>query len=54
MRRFLISVASVAALLCNLAAPFTVRAAGGQTATPITHLVIIFDENNSFDHYFGT
>ncbi len=22
-------------------------------ATPIEHLVIIFDENNSFDHYFG-
>jgi phospholipase C len=24
------------------------------TATPIKHLVIIFDENVSFDHYFGT
>ena len=24
------------------------------TATPIKHLVIIFDENISFDHYFGT
>jgi len=24
------------------------------TATPIRHLVVIFDENNSFDHYFGT
>lgn len=24
------------------------------TTTPIKHLVIIFDENNSFDHYFGT
>jgi phospholipase C len=24
------------------------------TITPIKHLVIIFDENNSFDHYFGT
>jgi phospholipase C len=22
--------------------------------TPIQHLVVIFDENNSFDHYFGT
>jgi phospholipase C len=22
--------------------------------TPIKHLVVIFDENNSFDHYFGT
>jgi phospholipase C len=24
------------------------------TATPIEHLVVIFDENISFDHYFGT
>ncbi|TMC37753.1 MAG: phospholipase, partial [Chloroflexi bacterium] len=24
------------------------------TATPINHLVVIFDENISFDHYFGT
>ncbi|MGB6360099.1 MAG: alkaline phosphatase family protein [Candidatus Acidiferrales bacterium] len=25
-----------------------------QTTTPIKHLVVIFDENISFDHYFGT
>jgi len=25
-----------------------------RTATPIKHLVVIFDENISFDHYFGT
>ena len=25
-----------------------------RTATPIKHLVVIFDENESFDHYFGT
>src|ERR1700754_4237944 len=25
-----------------------------QTATPIKHLVVIFQENRSFDHYFGT
>src|SRR3989440_8208854 len=24
------------------------------TTTPIQHLVVIFDENVSFDHYFGT
>ena len=24
------------------------------TATPIKHLVVIFGENESFDHYFGT
>jgi phospholipase C len=27
---------------------------GPGTATPIKHLVVIFDENVSFDHYFGT
>jgi phospholipase C len=27
---------------------------GAGTTTPITHLVVLFDENISFDHYFGT
>jgi phospholipase C len=27
---------------------------GPATTTPIKHLVVIFDENVSFDHYFGT
>ena len=27
---------------------------GAPTATPIKHVVVIFDENVSFDHYFGT
>ena len=27
---------------------------GGQTATPIQHVVVIFQENVSFDHYFAT
>jgi phospholipase C len=26
----------------------------GSTSTPIKHLVVLFDENISFDHYFGT
>jgi phospholipase C len=30
------------------------HAAGRATATPIRHLVVIFQENISFDHYFGT
>jgi phospholipase C len=29
-------------------------AAKVKTATPIKHLIVIFGENNSFDHYFGT
>lgn len=30
------------------------NAAPVKTATPIKHIVIIFGENRSFDHYFGT
>ena len=36
----------------NAAAP--AKPAPGQTTTPIQHLVVIFQENVSFDHYFGT
>jgi phospholipase C len=25
-----------------------------KTTTPIKHIVVLFDENNSYDHYFGT
>src|SRR5947208_878263 len=34
----------------------TSQAQDGQppTATPIQHLVVIYEENESFDHYFGT
>jgi phospholipase C len=27
---------------------------GSRTATPIEHVIVIFQENESFDHYFGT
>ncbi|MCP2334725.1 phospholipase C [Actinomadura rupiterrae] len=29
-------------------------ASHARTKTPIKHVVVLFDENNSFDHYFGT
>ena len=29
-------------------------ASGATTTTPIKHVVVLFDENISFDHYFGT
>ena len=32
----------------------TAQGTGFATTTPIKHLVVIFDENVSFDHYFGT
>ena len=30
------------------------QSAGPAAITPIRHLVVIFQENVSFDHYFGT
>jgi phospholipase C len=42
---------SLLGLLCSVAAA---PAAAPSTATPIKHLVVIFGENVSFDHYFGT
>ena len=48
---------SLAALLVSsqLAYPVAANAQReGEAATPIKHLVVIFGENISFDHYFGT
>ncbi|MGH3829176.1 MAG: phospholipase C [Pseudonocardiaceae bacterium] len=47
---------TTAAAVAALAAACSAAAANGQqsTATPIQHLVVIFQENVSFDHYFGT
>ena len=45
----------VTGAIASGAAPSTHQSAGyGDTKTPIKHLVVIFDENVSFDHYFGT
>jgi phospholipase C len=53
MKRQLTSKLQVlAALSAALAAPAAIDAQ--TTATPIQYVVVIFDENNSFDHYFGT
>ena len=50
--------ASLAGLLVTGTLPSPTFAAGhgdgDPTATPIKHLVVIFQENVSFDHYFGT
>jgi phospholipase C len=48
---------SVAALMVatQILAPAAIQAEqNGSTATPIKHVVVIFGENISFDHYFGT
>ena len=32
----------------------THQAGGHEPATPVRHVVVVFQENVSFDHYFGT
>lgn len=63
MKRFLITFVAImviAAIIQGTASAAVPRhlvldpAATFDTATPIKHLVVIFDENISFDHYFGT
>jgi phospholipase C len=52
---FLVLGAAVAATATASAASSHANPpAGGGTATPIKHVVVIFQENVSFDHYFGT
>lgn len=50
--------AAMAAAVGLAAGPLSASPAMGQggsdTATPIQHVVVIFQENVSFDHYFGT
>ena len=54
-------VAATAAAACAVAAGLAVSSAPAgaaatvaATTTPIQHVVVIFDENISYDHYFGT
>ena len=57
--RSLLATATAGALALAGSAAAAAAPAGqpghtGGTATPIKHLVVIFQENVSFDHYFGT
>jgi len=47
-------MASLMALTIGLGPSVAPAWAASRTATPIQHLVVIFQENVSFDHYFGT
>ena len=44
----------IVGLMPGLAQQKTAGNVSSPTATPIKHLVVIFDENVSFDHYFAT
>jgi phospholipase C len=54
MRKCLSQILAGGMLAGNLIHPALIRAASATPATPIQHLVVIFQENISFDHYFGT
>src|SRR6202050_383169 len=53
MRQFL-SMCLVTAIAIGPVLTPVANASNAKTATPIKHIVIIFGENRSFDHYFGT
>lgn len=53
MRFPLVRAVAVYTLVMGLLAPVSPASADAST-TPIQHLVVIFQENVSFDHYFGT
>jgi phospholipase C len=53
MRQWLV-VCLIASLVAGPVMTPAAHAADVKTATPIKHIVIIFGENRSFDHYFGT
>ena len=48
------ALAAVTAAAITLLPAGTAFAGEGGTTTPIKHVVVIFQENVSFDHYFGT
>jgi phospholipase C len=51
----IMAIAPGLAPVANAATPKPAKTATtAKTATPIQHIVIIFGENRSFDHYFGT
>jgi len=54
LSRFRKSLAVIAAAVLTILPAGPAFADGSPTATPIKHLVVIFQENVSFDHYFGT
>jgi phospholipase C len=56
MQKQIANLLSVLLVACQLVAPAVSNAQGDytRTTTPIQHVVVIFGENISFDHYWGT
>lgn len=54
MRPRVLALGMVPALLVLGSAVGSVRVRSAETATPLEHLVVLMQENHSFDNYFGT
>jgi phospholipase C len=56
MQKFFANTVAAMLVAGQVAGPSLANARAGykETSTPIKHLVVIFQENVSFDHYFGT
>ena len=54
MKRIIALCSVLAFVVCSGSAPLSAQSARNGTATPIKHVVILFGENVSFDHYFAT
>src|ERR1700722_1741635 len=54
MRSSLSAAISVPFFLSLVAGPSAIQAQSTTPVTPIQHVIVIFGENESFDHYFGT
>jgi phospholipase C len=54
LRKALVAVAVAALILSAGPRQVSSEPSSGDTATPIKHVVVIFQENVSFDHYFAT
>lgn len=56
VRRLAVAVAAASVAIAGASAPAMAsgRHPAPATTTPIKHLVVIYQENVSFDHYFAT
>src|ERR1700728_1459768 len=54
MQKYIATSLSALLVFGTVASPIAANAQSGATATPIKHVVVIFGENISFDHYWGT
>jgi phospholipase C len=54
LRSTIAAILAFSVLLFSSAATYANGPSKPEASTPIKHLVVIFQENISFDHYFGT